>query len=86
MSDGRVIPCEVILGWGGITMNDGYLEALDLERDADGFKIVTKANGESSIPGLFVVGALRTGHSQAIISAGQGAEAAIEISTRIVEL
>ena len=86
MSDGRVIPCEAILGWGGITLNDDYLEALDLERDADGFKIVTKANGESSIPGLFVLGSLRTGHSQAIISAGQGAEAAIEISTRIVEL
>jgi thioredoxin reductase (NADPH) len=86
MSDGRVIPCDVILGWGGISLNDDYLEALDLERDADGFKIVTKNSGESSIPGLFVLGALRTGHSQAIISAGQGAEAAIEISTRIVEL
>jgi len=86
MSDGRVIPCEVILGWGGISLNDEYLEGLDLERDAEGFKIVTKCNGESSVPGLFVLGALRTGHSQAIISAGQGAEAAIEISTRIVEL
>ncbi len=86
MSDGRVIPCEVILGWGGISLNDDYLERLDLERDADGFKIVTKASGESSIPGLFVLGSLRMGHSQAIISAGQGAEAAIEISTRIVEI
>ena len=86
MSDGRVIPCEVILGWGGISLNDGYLEGLDLERDAEGFKIVTRGNGESSIPGLFVLGSLRTGHSQAIISAGQGAEAAIEISTRIVEI
>ncbi len=86
LADGRVIPCEVILGWGGISLNDGYLESLPLERDAEGFKIVTKGNGESSIPGLFVLGALRTGHSQAIISAGQGAEAAIEISTRIVEL
>jgi thioredoxin reductase (NADPH) len=86
MSDGRVIPCEAILGWGGISLNDEYLEGLDLERDADGFKIMTKCNGESSIPGLFVLGALRTGHSQAIISAGQGAEAAIEISARIVEL
>ena len=86
MSDGRVIPCEVILGWGGISLNDEYLEGLNLERDADGFKIVTRGNGESSVPGLFVLGALRTGHSQAIISAGQGAEAAIEISTRIVEL
>ena len=86
LSDGRVIPCEVILGWGGISLNDAYLEGLPLERDADGFKIVTKGNGESSQSGLFVLGALRLGHSQAIISAGQGAEAAIEISTRIVEL
>ena len=86
LSDGRVLPCEVILGWGGISLNDEYLEGLPLERDAEGFKIMTRGNGESSIPGLFVLGALRQGHSQAIISAGQGAEAAIEISTRIVEL
>ncbi len=86
LSDGRVIPCEVILGWGGISLNDEYLEDLDLERDAEGFKVITRGSGESSIPGLFVLGALRQGHSQAIISAGQGAEAAIEISTRIVEV
>jgi len=86
MADGRVIPCEVILGWGGITLNDDYLGELDPERDTEGFKIVTSSSGESSIPGLFVVGSLRAGHSQAIISAGQGAEAAIEISTRIVEI
>jgi thioredoxin reductase len=86
LADGRVIPCEVILGWGGVSLNDEYLEGLPLERDAEGFKILTRGAGESSIPGLFVLGALRQGHSQAIISAGQGAEAAIEISTRIVEL
>lgn len=86
LSDGRVIPCEVILGWGGISLNDEYLDDLPLERDAEGFKIMTRGAGESSIPGLFVLGALRHGHSQAIISAGQGAETAIEISTRIVEL
>jgi thioredoxin reductase (NADPH) len=86
LSDGRIIPCEAIMGWGGISLNDEYLEGLPLERDAEGFKIMTRGAGESSIPGLFVLGALRHGHSQAIISAGQGAEAAIEISTRIVEL
>jgi len=86
LSDGRVIHCEVILGWGGISLNDEYLDSLNLERDAEGFKIMTRGAGESSIPGLFVLGALRHGHSQAIISAGQGAEAAIEISTRIVEI
>ena len=86
LDDGRIIPCEVILGWGGISLNDEYLEDLDLERDAEGFKVMTRGSGESSIPGLFVLGSLRQGHSQAIISAGQGAEAAIEISTRIVEI
>ncbi|UCE79216.1 MAG: NAD(P)/FAD-dependent oxidoreductase [Nitrospiraceae bacterium] len=86
LADGLTIPCEVIMGWGGISLNDDYLEGLSLERDAEGFKILTSSTGESSIPGLFVLGALRQGHSQAIISAGQGAEAAIEISTRIVEL
>ena len=86
LGDGRVIPCEAILGWGGISLNDEYLEGLPLERDAEGFKFVTTGSGESSMPGLFVLGALRHGHSQAIISAGQGAEAAIEISTRVVEL
>lgn len=86
LADGRVIPCEVIMGWGGISLNDEYLEGLPLKRDAEGFKIATTGPGESSVPGLFVLGALRQGHSQAIISAGQGAEAAIEISTRIVRL
>jgi len=86
LSDGRIIPCEVNLGWGGISLNDDYLEGIPLERDAEGFKVVTRGSGESSVPGLFVVGALRSGHSQAIISAGQGAEAAIEISSRIVDL
>ena len=86
LADGRIIPCEVILGWGGISLNDEYLDSLSLERDIEGFKIMTNNSGESSISGLFVLGALRQGHSQAIISAGQGAEAAIEISTRIVEL
>jgi len=86
LADGRFVPCEVIMGWGGISLNDEYLDGLPLERDAEGFKIVTSGSGESSIPGLFVLGALRKGHSQAIISAGQGAEAAMKISTRIVEL
>ena len=52
----------------------------------DDFKIMTHGAGESSIPGLFVVGALRQGHSQAVIAAGQGAEAGIEIASRLADL
>ncbi len=71
---------------GKFSLNDEYLEGLPIWRDAEGFKIVKTRAGESSVPGLFVIGALRQGHSQAIISVGQESEAAIEISTRIIEL
>lgn len=40
--------------------------------DHENFKIMTNGSNESSLPGLYVVGALKTGHSQAIIAAGQG--------------
>ncbi|HXX53344.1 MAG TPA: hypothetical protein VEI28_02095, partial [Thermodesulfovibrionales bacterium] len=43
---------------GGISLNDEYLEGLPLERDSEGLKIVTRGAGGSSIPGLFVLGAL----------------------------
>lgn len=86
LADGRRIGCEAVLGWGGISLNDDYLLGLPLRRDADDFKIMTHGAGESSVPGLFVVGALRQGHSQAVTSAGQGAEAAIEIAERLVDL
>jgi len=86
LSDGRTIDCEAVMGWGGIALNDDYLSDLPLQRDANDFKFRTHGSSESSIPGLFVLGALRRGHSQAIISAGQGAEAAIEISSRLVDL
>lgn len=71
------LDCIVIGGGPGGLQACIHLVLLDPERDTEGFKIVTKSSGESSIPGLFVLGSLRTGHSQAIISAGQGAEAAI---------
>lgn len=86
LADGRTVPCEVVMGWGGIALNDGYLAGLAPERDADEFKIVAGSHGETSVAGLFVVGALRQGHSQAVISAGQGAEAAIAIAARLVEV
>ncbi len=45
--------------------------------------VATDRNGASSIPGVYVVGRLaRPGRSQAIISAGDGAAAAIDILSR----
>jgi thioredoxin reductase len=70
-------------GW---RLNDDFLNGLDLERDQQNFKIQTGNTFESSLPGLYIVGALRPGHSQAIIAAGQGAVAAIDINQRLLEL
>lgn len=86
LADGTVIPCEVVLGGRGYRLNDGYLADLRPERESPGSRIRVTAAGESSVRGLFAVGALRDGHSQAVTSAGQGAVAALEIAHRLIEL
>ena len=70
-------------GW---RLNDGYLKDLQLGRDHEGFKILASPAGQSSLRGLYVVGALRAGHAQAIIAAGQGAAAAIDINGQLLYL
>ena len=58
-------------------------KALGLDVDEDGVISVDR-NGLSSIPGVYVVGrSTRPGRSQAIISAGDGAAAALDILSRI---
>ncbi len=86
LGDGRTLPCQTIMASYGWKLNDQYLRELSLERDADQFKILANHAGETSVPGLFITGALRTGHAQAIIAAGQGATAAIEINSRLLDL
>lgn len=86
LEDGRVLHCEVIMSSFGWSLNDTYLEGLSLKRDRNDFKIVTNSANESSLPGLFVVGALQPGHSQAIIAAGQGAVSAIHINQQLLEI
>jgi thioredoxin reductase (NADPH) len=86
LSDGRAIACNAIMATFGWRLNDSFLGDLALDRDHENFKILTSGSNESSLPGLYVVGALRTGHSQAIIAAGQGAVAAIDINQRLLEL
>jgi thioredoxin reductase (NADPH) len=57
-------------------------KALGLENDAS-TGIVVDRNGHSNLDGVYVVGrSVRPGRSQAIISAGDGAAAAIDILSR----
>jgi len=81
-----MIPCEMILSDFGFAHNDEYLQGLYLKRDASGRSFIVNHQYESSLRGLFVVGPLNTGQDQAIIAAGEGAVAAIEINHRLLEL
>jgi thioredoxin reductase (NADPH) len=84
--DGARVPCEVIMSNFGYRLNDEFLSGLGLKRDAEGFKYATDHHYESSMSGLYIVGPLNTGHDQVVIAAGEGAVAAIDIKSRLLEL
>ncbi|MEJ2184087.1 MAG: NAD(P)/FAD-dependent oxidoreductase [Nitrospirota bacterium] len=86
LEDGTRIPCEVVMANFGFHLQDEYLSGLGLERDSKGFKYVVNRHCESSLPGLYIVGPLNTGNDQIVISAGQGAVAAVDIKKRLMEL
>ena len=86
LHDGRLVACEVILSHFGFKLNDGFLAGLQLKRDAKGFKYLVNRVYESSLDGLYIVGPLNQGNDQAIIAAGQGAAAAIDINKRLLDI
>jgi thioredoxin reductase (NADPH) len=86
LQDGRRVECEVIMSDFGFKLNDDFLAGLPLIRDDRGFKYVVNHNFESSLDGLYIVGPLNTGHDQAIIAAGEGAVAAIEINKKLLDI
>jgi thioredoxin reductase (NADPH) len=86
LQDGRVLPCEVIMSDFGFKLSDDFLGELALKKDGRRFKYVVNHNFESSLDGLYIVGPLNTGHDQAIIAAGEGAVAAIEINRRLLSV
>jgi thioredoxin reductase (NADPH) len=86
LQDGRRVECEVIMSDFGFKLSDDFLDELPLKKDGRGFKYVVNHNFESSLDGLYIVGPLNTGHDQAIIAAGEGAVAAIEINKRLLNI
>jgi thioredoxin reductase (NADPH) len=86
LQDGRRFQCEVIMADFEFKLNDAFLSELPLKKDGHGFKYVTSRNYESSIDGLYIVGPLNTGNDQAIIAAGEGAVAAIDINKRLLSM
>lgn len=86
LADGRSLSCQAIMADYGCRLNDDYLKGLKLPRDQDHFRIMADHNGETSVPGLFITGGLRSDHDLTIIAAGQGATAAIEINSRLLKV
>ena len=80
-----MIPCEAIMSNFGYRLNDRFLSGLALKRDREGFKYITSGEYESSLSGLYIVGPL-TRNDQAIIAAGEGAVAAIDINKRLLQM
>jgi thioredoxin reductase (NADPH) len=85
LKSGDRVPCEAIMASFGIKLNDEFLADLPLKKDVLGFKYVVNTSYESSLRGLYIVGPLNTGQDQVVISAGEGAVAAIDINKRLLE-
>jgi len=86
LQNGRRFECEVIMSDFGFKLKDEFLSELTLEKDSHGFRYVVKRNYESSMSGLYIVGPLNTGTDQAIVAAGEGAAAAIDIKNRLLNI
>ncbi len=86
LKNGQKIPCEVIMSNFGYKLQDEYLSELKLKKDSRGFKYVVDHRYESSLSGLYVVGPLNTGNDQVVISAGEGAVAAIDINKKLLSM
>jgi thioredoxin reductase (NADPH) len=86
LADSSVIAAEMVMLSLGARLNDGYLAGLHLRRQETSGKYLVNAHNESSLAGLYLTGALCLGHAQAIIAAGQGAAAAIDINQKLLGL
>jgi thioredoxin reductase (NADPH) len=85
LEDGRRIECEAVMSNFGYKLNDQFLTGLNLKKDGENVKYLTNRNYESSLNGLYIVGPL-TGNDQAIIAAGEGAIAALDLKKRLLEM
>ncbi len=84
LKDGIRLACEVVLADFGYRLNDSLVKDLNLKRSSNGSFIV-KTNYESSLSGLYIVGPVNTGSDQAVIAAGEGAVAAMDINKRLFD-
>ena len=89
LKSGRRVFCEAVLSSYGYRLNDTFLEKLKaagrLRMDSSGQKYETNRHFESSVQGLYIIGPL-AGSDQAIVAAGEGAIAAMDLNKRLIEV
>jgi len=86
LENGQNVECQIIFETLGFIRRDKFLDKGNIspERNEKGFIVVNFDNYESSTTNLFAVGPCNDGPDQAIIAAGEGAVAALEIHSRIM--
>jgi thioredoxin reductase len=84
MSDGCVVPREVLFVPPHFAPNNSLLLGLGCEVDADGWALVN-GTGQTSLPGVWAAGNIIDPRAQVITAAGAGSAAAMAINADLVD-
>ncbi|HEX8094409.1 NAD(P)/FAD-dependent oxidoreductase [Jatrophihabitans sp.] len=84
LDDGRVVRRNALFVPPRFVPNNDALLGLGCDIDADGW-VVTGANGQTSVPGVWVAGNVANPRAQLITAAGEGSAAAIAINADLVD-
>ena len=84
MSDGCVVPRDVLFVPPRFVPNNRLLVGLGCDLDADGW-VTADATGRTSVPGVWAAGNIADPRAQVITAAGAGSVAAIALNADLVE-
>ena len=84
MSDGCVVPRDVLFVPPRFVPNNRLLVRLGCNLDADGW-VTADATGRTSVPGVWAAGNIVDPRAQVITAAGAGSVAAIALNADLVE-
>jgi thioredoxin reductase len=84
MSDGRVVPTDVVFVPPRFTPNNSLLVGLGCEVDADGWASVS-SSGLTSVAGVWAAGNVVDPRAQVITAAGAGSASAIAMNADLVD-
>jgi thioredoxin reductase len=84
LDGGRIVRRAALFVPPRFVPNNDVLAGLGCDLDEDGW-VVTGANGQTSVPGVWVAGNVTNPRAQLITAAGEGSAAAIAINADLVD-